>query len=101
MIALAAMLALILAAGGPTPTRRPRGPAIARNLCAAALDADRAWRDAILAPVRLHAEMERLRDDILIDRAYRGLCVPVRVPTPIRRELREVPPLREWVGVAA
>lgn len=74
MIALAALLGLILAAGGPTPKRAPRGPAIARHLVAAALDADRAWRDTVLAPVRIHAEMERVREQIALDRVHRPIA---------------------------
>ena len=73
MIVLAALLGLVIAAGGPAPKRRSRGPALARHIVAAAFDADRAWRYAELAPVRLHAEMERARTDVAIDKAYRSL----------------------------
>jgi hypothetical protein len=104
MIALAALLAFIVAAGGPAPARRSRGPAIARHLVAAAFDADRAWRYAMLAPVRLHEEMERVRADVEraridaeIKAVHRKLFAPPRRSTTIV----DFPPLREWAGVAA
>ena len=73
MIVLAALLTFIVAAGGPAPARRPRGTALVRHRIIEALDADRAWRYTMLAPVRLHNEMERARDELAIANAYRAV----------------------------
>lgn len=101
MIVLAALLALVLAAGGPVPPRRPRGPALARHRVEAAFEDDRVWRFQLLAPVRVRYEMERARDEALITSVYRQIFAPVPAQTPSRRVAREVPPMRHWLGVAA
>lgn len=100
VIALAALLALVLAAGGPVPPRRPRGCPVVRRMIAAAFEADRAWRYDMLAPLRVREAMAVARDEAAIDSVYSKLFAPVPALTPSRRVVREVPSMRHWLGVA-
>ena len=81
-IVLAALVAVIVRAGGPLPPRYT-GPAIARHLAAAALD-DYSWRGARFALWLGEREMRYARDEF----TYARLAQPVG--------LRPADPSRVW-----